>query len=114
MLTGPLFNEAVRMETARPHGPEPWATGVVGTQSERFRRVAPTGSDRPARRHPVLHVARETLERGGCLYSLQHDAPARFPWNEVRQVAHYHLTASALTLPRVASEPPPSPHGAEE
>ncbi|MEW6441834.1 MAG: helicase-related protein [bacterium] len=37
--------------------------------------------------------------------------PARFPWNEVRQVAHYYLTVNALTQPIRICEPPPPPYG---
>ena len=34
--------------------------------------------------------------------------PARFPWNEVRQVAHYYLTVNALTQPmQVLEDTPP-------
>lgn len=39
LLTGPLFSEPVRVETVEPNGPSSWTVGVVGTQSERFRRV---------------------------------------------------------------------------
>jgi hypothetical protein len=30
--------------------------------------------------------------------------PARFPWNEVQQVAHYYLTVNALTQPMQVRE----------
>ena len=42
ILTGPLFSEPVRVETVAPNGPGAWTLGVVGTQSERFRRVSLT------------------------------------------------------------------------
>jgi superfamily II DNA or RNA helicase len=38
-LTGPLFNEPVRVETVAPAGNTSWVVGLVGTQTERFRRV---------------------------------------------------------------------------
>jgi superfamily II DNA or RNA helicase len=40
-----MFSEAVRVETVSPAGPDAWAVGVVGSQSERFRRVTLSASD---------------------------------------------------------------------
>lgn len=45
VLTGPLFNEAVRVETVQENGSDTWIVGVVGVDSERFRRVALTAQD---------------------------------------------------------------------
>ncbi len=45
LLTGPLFSEPMRVETVQPNGPDSWTVGVVGTQSERFRKVTLTASD---------------------------------------------------------------------
>lgn len=45
ILTGPLFNEPMRVETVRPGGTETWIVGLVGTQSERFRSVTLTLAD---------------------------------------------------------------------
>ena len=42
ILTGTLFNEAMRVETVRANGPDTWIVGLVGTQSERFRSVTLT------------------------------------------------------------------------
>src|SRR3990167_5942967 len=42
ILTGSLFSEPVRVETVAPNGPWAWTLGVVGTQTERFRRVSLT------------------------------------------------------------------------
>ena len=42
VLTGPLFSEPMRVETVATNGPAAWTLGLVGTQSERFRRVALT------------------------------------------------------------------------
>jgi hypothetical protein len=33
----------MRVETVTPNGPSAWTVGVVGVQTERFRRVALTG-----------------------------------------------------------------------
>ena len=44
ILTGPLFHEPMRVETVRANGPDAWTAGLVGTQSERFRRVTLTSS----------------------------------------------------------------------
>src|SRR4051812_16212682 len=45
VLTGPLFNEPMRVETVRPGGPAAWVAGLVGLQSERFRSVTLTAQD---------------------------------------------------------------------
>ncbi|MBI5168089.1 MAG: DUF3883 domain-containing protein [Candidatus Eisenbacteria bacterium] len=44
-LTGPLFSEPMRVETVQPNGPASWIVGLVGVQSERFRRVTLTVAD---------------------------------------------------------------------
>jgi hypothetical protein len=36
-LTGPLFNEPMRVETVSASGDLSWVLGLVGTQTERFR-----------------------------------------------------------------------------
>ena len=41
-LTGTLFSEPMRVETVRGNGPGMWEAGLVGVQSERFRRVTLT------------------------------------------------------------------------
>lgn len=45
VLTGSLFNEPVRVETVRPSGPGTWAVGLVGLQTERYRRVTLSAED---------------------------------------------------------------------
>ena len=45
LLTGPLFNEPMRVETVRPGGDGAWVVGLVGTQTERFRKVTLTARD---------------------------------------------------------------------
>jgi superfamily II DNA or RNA helicase len=45
ILSGPLFNEPMRVETVRQNGPDTWILGLVGTQSERFRNVNLTTRD---------------------------------------------------------------------
>ena len=40
ILTGPLFNEPMRVETVAETGLGSWTLGLVGTRSERFRKVA--------------------------------------------------------------------------
>ena len=45
ILTGPLFNEPMQVETVRPTGDGAWVAGLIGTQSERFRRVTLTLND---------------------------------------------------------------------
>ena len=45
ILTGPLFSEPMLVETVRSDGPGTWIAGLVGQQSERFRRVTLTADD---------------------------------------------------------------------
>lgn len=45
ILTGAIFNEPMRVETVQANGPASWVLGLVGTQSERFRKVTLTGTD---------------------------------------------------------------------
>jgi len=45
LLIGPSFDEPVRVETVRREGDGAWTVGVVGTHSERFRRVILTQAD---------------------------------------------------------------------
>src|SRR5260370_1323010 len=44
-LIGPLFSEPMRVETVSPAGVSSWALGLVGAQSERFRRVTLSEED---------------------------------------------------------------------
>lgn len=45
ILTGSLFNEPMRVETVSQSGDGTWALGLVGTQTERFRKVTLTARD---------------------------------------------------------------------
>lgn len=45
ILIGSLFNEPMRVETVRSNGPDTWVAGLVGTQSERFRKVTLSSND---------------------------------------------------------------------
>ena len=45
VLTGPLFNEPMRVETVRPNGHDSVEAGLVGQRTERFRRVTLTSAD---------------------------------------------------------------------
>ena len=45
ILTGALFSEPMRVETFRPNGTGSWVAGLVGTQTERFRKVALSADD---------------------------------------------------------------------
>ena len=44
-LIGPLFNEPMRVETVSAAGNSSWVVGLVGAQSERFRRVTMSEAD---------------------------------------------------------------------
>ncbi len=39
ILEGSLFPEPMRVETVRPNGPDSWEVGLVGLETERFRKV---------------------------------------------------------------------------
>ncbi len=45
ILTGAIFNERMRVETVQANGAASWVVGLVGTQSERYRRVTLTKTD---------------------------------------------------------------------
>ena len=45
ILKGAVFNEPMRVETVQANGPTSWVVGLVGAQSERFRKVTLTGTD---------------------------------------------------------------------
>jgi len=45
VIVGSLFSEPMRVESVRPGGAGVWIAGLVGTQSERFRRVTLTEDD---------------------------------------------------------------------
>src|SRR5690348_3334193 len=45
VLVGSLFNEPMRVETVQASGTSNWTVGLVGTNSERFRKVAITADD---------------------------------------------------------------------
>ncbi len=73
-LIGPMFNEAVRVETVAPAGTGAWAVGVVGAQTERFRRVtlatADIASIRVLEEHRGLDGDGALLRLGVQAYSL--------------------------------------------
>ena len=60
ILTGPLFREPMRVETVRPNGSGAWVAGLVGLQSEQFRRVTLTSDD-----IATLEIADTTLSYDG-------------------------------------------------
>jgi superfamily II DNA or RNA helicase len=45
ILTGSLFNEPMRVENVQSNGTASWVIGLVGTQSERFRKVTLSATD---------------------------------------------------------------------
>jgi len=67
LLTGPLFNEPMRVETVQPNGPRSWAVGLVGTQSERFRKVTLTAGDLE---HLAIVEAQHSFDGDGRLLRL--------------------------------------------
>ena len=45
VLIGTLFNEPMRVETVQPNGQDSWTLGLVGTKTERFRKVTLNAKD---------------------------------------------------------------------
>jgi len=45
IISGPLFNETMRVETLRSNGGESWVVGLVGLRSEKFRSVTLTSRE---------------------------------------------------------------------
>jgi len=73
ILTGPLFNEPMRVETVRPQGPDTWVVGLVGLRSERFRKVTLSAADPD--RLPILDE-RHSYDGDGRLLRLHLQAYA--------------------------------------
>src|SRR3990170_6712265 len=67
ILTGALFNEPMRVETLQANGPASWVVGLVGTQSERFRKVTLTGTDFD---RLTVHDAEHSFDGDGRLLRL--------------------------------------------
>ena len=67
LLTGPLFNEPMRIETVRANGLDTWVVGLVGLQSEQFRRVTLTSADLKAL---TVFDSTSTYEGDGSLLRL--------------------------------------------
>src|SRR5262247_472725 len=67
ILTGPLFSEPMRVETVRTHGAGVWEVGLVGIQSERFRKVTLTSRDIEAL---TVQERLPTYTGDGCLLRL--------------------------------------------
>ena len=67
ILTGSLFSEPMRVETVETGGSESWVVGLVGAQTERFRRVTLTTDDlkRLTIITAVQTLGRETLAEDG-------------------------------------------------
>jgi superfamily II DNA or RNA helicase len=67
VLSGSLFSEPMRVETVRPNGPDTWVVGMVGTQSEQFRKVTLTRRDLE---HLTILDTRPTYDGDGRLLRL--------------------------------------------
>lgn len=66
-LIGPLFNEPMRVETVAPAGAASWVLGLVGVQSERFRRVTLADTDLAS---ITVHDAEMAFDGDGTLLRL--------------------------------------------
>jgi superfamily II DNA or RNA helicase len=67
ILTGPLFSEPMRVENVRSQGSDGWVVGLVGVQSEQFRRVTLTAKDLESL---VIQETTKTYDADGHLLRL--------------------------------------------
>ena len=67
ILSGPLFNEPMRVESIRQGGNETWVLGLVGVQTERFRSVTLTSGQIKTLQ---IHGAAYTYSGDGALLRL--------------------------------------------
>jgi hypothetical protein len=67
VLTGALFNEPMRVESVQQSGSAGWVVGLVGTQSERFRKVTLTTADLA---NLTIYDARHSFDGDGRLLRL--------------------------------------------
>src|SRR6266436_2707321 len=67
ILTGSLFNEPMRVETVQANTPASWVVGLVGTQSERFRKVTLTADEL---KHLTILDSRHSFNGDGRLLRL--------------------------------------------
>jgi superfamily II DNA or RNA helicase len=67
VFTGPLFNEPMRVETVQANGPASWIVGLVGVQSERFRKVTLSA---PELKHLTIVEGRRSFDGDGQLLRL--------------------------------------------
>src|SRR6266404_222219 len=67
ILTGPLFSEPMRVETVQANGAASWVLGLVGTRSERFRKVTLTANEF---KHLTILDARHSYDGDGRLLRL--------------------------------------------
>ena len=67
LLTGSLFDEPMRVETVQPNGPASWVVGLVGVQTERFRRVTLSEADLA---RLAIHDSRHSFDGDGRLLRL--------------------------------------------
>ncbi len=58
IVSGPLFNEPMRVETVKPNGMDSWIVGLVGIKTEQFRRVTISS-------HDLEYI---TVQEAGCTY----------------------------------------------
>jgi len=56
IVTGSLFSEPMRVEPVRARGDGAWTVGLVGTTTERFRKV--TQTERDVDETPILEIVR--------------------------------------------------------
>ncbi len=101
ILTGSLFNEPVRVETVQANGPASWVVGLVGMQSERFRKVTLTAAD--LERLTTIDTQRSfdgdgrLLRLGLQAYALANELSALYPMGSEEKRL---LDAMVLSMPR--------------
>lgn len=67
VVSGPLFNEPMRVETVQENGAGGWVVGLVGLHSDRFRRVSLRAADLE---QLAVHDGRHSFDGNGRLLRL--------------------------------------------
>lgn len=99
VLTGPLLNQPMGLETVASNDDAAWVLGVVRTRSERFRRVAED------RRDCYWLYAVTNCNAEPKLRTIKD--PASYDWQPVQKVQHYRLPSGTLTGYARGSDDPP-------
>lgn len=86
LITGPLFNEPMRVETVRQDGPGTWSVGLVGVYSDVHTIRDATGLLQRA--DEEISKASEEVAKGTS------GSSAGYNWRPIEKVQHYSMPVS--------------------